>query len=63
MATMRNLLFAYGTLIPQDDERRASEGWVPDSVRGRLYDLDPHTIAFGPGDQDVEHFDSKKNKA
>jgi gamma-glutamylcyclotransferase (GGCT)/AIG2-like uncharacterized protein YtfP len=36
---MTTLLFAYGTLIPRDDERLASEGWVPDAVRGRLYDL------------------------
>jgi indolepyruvate decarboxylase len=39
---MTTLLFAYGTLIPRDDERLASEGWVADAVRGRLYDLGAH---------------------
>ncbi len=34
-----DLLFAYGTLIPQDRVLLASEGWVADAVRGRLYDL------------------------
>jgi gamma-glutamylcyclotransferase (GGCT)/AIG2-like uncharacterized protein YtfP len=32
-------LFAYGTLVPRDPERRAIEGWEGDSVRGRLIDL------------------------
>jgi gamma-glutamylcyclotransferase (GGCT)/AIG2-like uncharacterized protein YtfP len=36
---MRDLLFAYGTLIPLEEERRASQGWLPDAVRGRLFDL------------------------
>jgi len=33
------LLFAYGTLAPLDPESAAAEGWEPDAVRGRLYDL------------------------
>ena len=33
------LLFAYGTLAPEDPGRAAREGWVADRVRGRLYDL------------------------
>jgi gamma-glutamylcyclotransferase (GGCT)/AIG2-like uncharacterized protein YtfP len=36
---MTAMLFAYGTLIPRDVERLRREGWVPDAVRGRLYDL------------------------
>ena len=36
---MTNFLFAYGTLIPREEARLASEGWVQDAVRGRLYDL------------------------
>jgi gamma-glutamylcyclotransferase (GGCT)/AIG2-like uncharacterized protein YtfP len=39
---MTALLFAYGTLIPRDVARFRREGWVPDAVRGRLYDLGPH---------------------
>jgi gamma-glutamylcyclotransferase (GGCT)/AIG2-like uncharacterized protein YtfP len=33
------LLFAYGTLMPPDQETATREGWTPDQVRGRLYDL------------------------
>jgi indolepyruvate decarboxylase len=36
---MTTMLFAYGTLIPRDDEELRREGWVADAVRGRLYDL------------------------
>jgi gamma-glutamylcyclotransferase (GGCT)/AIG2-like uncharacterized protein YtfP len=39
---MTAMLFAYGTLIPHDEERRRLKGWVPDAVRGRLYDLGRH---------------------
>ena len=39
---MTSLLFAYGTLVPRDQERLSSEGWQPDAVRGRLYDLGAH---------------------
>jgi gamma-glutamylcyclotransferase (GGCT)/AIG2-like uncharacterized protein YtfP len=35
-------LFAYGTLIPRDPDRLASEGSERDSVRGRLFDLGPY---------------------
>ncbi len=36
------LLFAYGTLAPETPQAAAVEGWVPDAVRGRLYDLGPY---------------------
>jgi gamma-glutamylcyclotransferase (GGCT)/AIG2-like uncharacterized protein YtfP len=36
------LLFAYGTLVPVEPDRRSAEGWEPDAVRGRLYDLGPY---------------------
>ena len=36
------LLFAYGTLVPAEPGRRSAEGWEPDAVRGRLYDLGPY---------------------
>jgi gamma-glutamylcyclotransferase (GGCT)/AIG2-like uncharacterized protein YtfP len=36
------LFFAYGTLAPLDPQSAAAEGWEPDSVRGRLYDLGPY---------------------
>ena len=36
------LLFAYGTLVPAEPARRSAEGWEPDAVRGRLYDLGPY---------------------
>ena len=36
------LLFAYGTLVPAEPGLRADEGWEPDAVRGRLYDLGPY---------------------
>jgi gamma-glutamylcyclotransferase (GGCT)/AIG2-like uncharacterized protein YtfP len=46
---MMQLLFAYGTLAPETPEVAASEGWVADAVRGRLYDLGPY-----PGLVDLE---------
>jgi gamma-glutamylcyclotransferase (GGCT)/AIG2-like uncharacterized protein YtfP len=36
------LLFAYGTLMPTDPDRGAGQGWRPDAVRGRLFDLGPY---------------------
>jgi gamma-glutamylcyclotransferase (GGCT)/AIG2-like uncharacterized protein YtfP len=36
------LFFAYGTLAPLDPQSAAAEGWEPDAVRGRLYDLGPY---------------------
>jgi gamma-glutamylcyclotransferase (GGCT)/AIG2-like uncharacterized protein YtfP len=36
------LLFAYGTLAPEDPDKRVCDGWVADRVRGRLYDLGPY---------------------
>lgn len=36
------LLFAYGTLVPVEPSYREAEGWEPDAVRGRLYDLGPY---------------------
>jgi gamma-glutamylcyclotransferase (GGCT)/AIG2-like uncharacterized protein YtfP len=32
-------LFAYGTLMPADPERAHGDGWSPDAIRGRLFDL------------------------
>jgi gamma-glutamylcyclotransferase (GGCT)/AIG2-like uncharacterized protein YtfP len=39
---MTSLLFAYGTLMPRDEESADRDGWTPDAVRGRLYDLGPY---------------------
>ncbi len=39
---MSPLLFAYGTLMPRDRESAEREGWTPDAVRGRLFDLGPY---------------------
>ena len=39
---MTTLLFAYGTLMPADPVAAAQQGWRPDAVRGRLYDLGPY---------------------
>jgi gamma-glutamylcyclotransferase (GGCT)/AIG2-like uncharacterized protein YtfP len=36
---MSSLLFAYGTLMPPDRAAADREGWRPDAVRGRLFDL------------------------
>ncbi|MFI5459967.1 MAG: gamma-glutamylcyclotransferase [Isosphaerales bacterium] len=35
-------MFAYGTLMPRDQEAVLRQGWTPDAVRGRLYDLGPY---------------------
>jgi gamma-glutamylcyclotransferase (GGCT)/AIG2-like uncharacterized protein YtfP len=35
-------LFAYGTLMPADRDAADREGWRPDAVRGRLFDLGPY---------------------
>jgi gamma-glutamylcyclotransferase (GGCT)/AIG2-like uncharacterized protein YtfP len=37
-----DLLFAYGTLGPRNARDSALGGWVPDAVRGRLFDLGPY---------------------
>ncbi len=39
---MTSYLFAYGTLMPRGQEAALAEGWRPDAVRGRLYDLGPY---------------------
>jgi gamma-glutamylcyclotransferase (GGCT)/AIG2-like uncharacterized protein YtfP len=39
---MKSLLFAYGTLMPADPVAAQRQGWRPDAVRGRLYDLGPY---------------------
>ena len=39
---MSTLLFAYGTLMPADPAAAEREGWRPDAVRGRLFDLGPY---------------------
>jgi gamma-glutamylcyclotransferase (GGCT)/AIG2-like uncharacterized protein YtfP len=56
---MRSMLFAYGTLMPRDPESAAREGWQPDAVRGRLYDLGPYPALIDlddPGAGWVEGF-------
>jgi gamma-glutamylcyclotransferase (GGCT)/AIG2-like uncharacterized protein YtfP len=35
-------LFAYGTLMPSGPDAAEREGWRPDAVRGRLFDLGPY---------------------
>ncbi|WP_406699495.1 gamma-glutamylcyclotransferase family protein [Singulisphaera sp. Ch08] len=40
--TTPSLLFAYGTLAPDDPGEVAARGWVADEVRGRLFDLGPY---------------------
>ena len=39
---MSSLLFAYGTLMPADSAAADRDGWRPDAVRGRLFDLGPY---------------------
>jgi gamma-glutamylcyclotransferase (GGCT)/AIG2-like uncharacterized protein YtfP len=39
---MSSLLFAYGTLMPADSVAADRDGWRPDAVRGRLFDLGPY---------------------
>lgn len=39
---MPTMLFAYGTLMPADQDAAGREGWRPDAVRGRLFDLGPY---------------------
>jgi gamma-glutamylcyclotransferase (GGCT)/AIG2-like uncharacterized protein YtfP len=34
--------FAYGTLMPADSDAAEREGWRPDAVLGRLFDLGPY---------------------
>jgi gamma-glutamylcyclotransferase (GGCT)/AIG2-like uncharacterized protein YtfP len=45
------LLFAYGTLAPEDPESALRDGWVADRVRGRLYDLGPYPALCDCGDR------------
>jgi gamma-glutamylcyclotransferase (GGCT)/AIG2-like uncharacterized protein YtfP len=37
-----HLLFAYGTLAPENPSAARAEGWAADAIRGRLYDLGPY---------------------
>lgn len=39
---MTEWLFAYGTLMPSGPEDAVRQGWRPDAVRGRLFDLGPY---------------------
>ena len=39
---MSTMLFAYGTLMPANREAAEHQGWHPDAVRGRLFDLGPY---------------------
>src|SRR5579875_1643695 len=50
---MSPLLFAYGTLMPADREAAARDGWLPDAVRGRLFDLGPHPALIDLDDPDA----------
>ena len=45
------LLFAYGTLAPEDPASARAGGWVADRVRGRLYDLGPYPALIDCGDR------------
>jgi gamma-glutamylcyclotransferase (GGCT)/AIG2-like uncharacterized protein YtfP len=56
---MSPMLFAYGTLMPSDPDAAAREGWRPDAVRGRLFDLGPYPVLIDlddPGAGWVEGF-------
>ena len=56
---MLTLLFAYGTLMPDGPAAVASDGWVADAVRGRLFDLGPYPALVDcedPGAEWVEGF-------
>ncbi len=56
---MSPLLFAYGTLMPPDRDAADREGWRPDAVRGRLFDLGPYPALIDlddPGAGWVEGF-------
>ena len=46
-------LFSYGTLMPYDLESAAREGWVPDAVRGNLFDLGPYPALVNLDDRDA----------
>ncbi|MFO0909654.1 MAG: gamma-glutamylcyclotransferase [Isosphaeraceae bacterium] len=43
-------LFVYGTLAPDGPEAAARDGWQPDLVRGRLFDLGPYPALIDCGD-------------
>jgi gamma-glutamylcyclotransferase (GGCT)/AIG2-like uncharacterized protein YtfP len=47
---MDSAIFTYGTLMPRDPESDARQGWEPDAVRGRLYDLGPYPGLVDVGD-------------
>ncbi len=47
---MVSALFTYGTLMPRDPESAVRQGWEPDAVRGRLYDLGPYPGLIDVGD-------------
>jgi gamma-glutamylcyclotransferase (GGCT)/AIG2-like uncharacterized protein YtfP len=47
------MLFAYGTLIPREPALLQSEGWMPDAVRGQLYDFGPHPALVAVDDSDA----------
>ncbi|MBV8268175.1 MAG: gamma-glutamylcyclotransferase [Planctomycetaceae bacterium] len=56
---MPTLLFAYGTLMPDGPAAVASDRWVADAVRGRLFDLGPYPALVDcedPGAEWVEGF-------
>jgi gamma-glutamylcyclotransferase (GGCT)/AIG2-like uncharacterized protein YtfP len=57
--SVASLLFAYGTLMPADPDSAARDGWQPDAVHGRLFDLGPYPALVdldAPGSGWVEGF-------
>ena len=51
---MPTLLFAYGTLMPDGPAAVASDRWVADAVRGRLFDLGPYPALVDCADPRAE---------
>ena len=50
---MAELLFAYGTLAPDGPESAGRGGWVPDMLRGRLFDLGPYPALVDADDPEA----------
>jgi gamma-glutamylcyclotransferase (GGCT)/AIG2-like uncharacterized protein YtfP len=47
------LLFAYGTLGPDDGEPGSLDGWIADAVTGRLFDLGSYPVLVGWDDPEA----------
>ncbi len=54
---MPTLLFAYGTLAPQNIALAHSQGWQADAVRGRLFDLGPYPALIDVDDVEAPWID------